>query len=64
MKCDCSTYFFLYSAILIYQGMGISKYFRESLELQDKESRLYFIMFAKQIRKLLLFTAKDITVLQ
>ena len=32
--------FFLNSANLICRGTGISKYFRESLGLQDNESRL------------------------
>ena len=34
--------FFLSSGNLICRGTGISKYFRESLELRD-ESRLYFV---------------------
>ena len=33
--------FFLNSANLIYRGTDISKYFRESLEIRDNESRLY-----------------------
>ena len=41
VKCGCSIYFFLDSAILICRGTDISKYFRESLEIRDNESRLY-----------------------
>ena len=35
--------FFLNSANLICQDTDISKYFRESLGLRDKESRLYYM---------------------
>ena len=41
VKCGCSSYFFLNSANLICRGMDISKYFRESIEIRDNESRLY-----------------------
>ena len=41
VKCGCSIYFFLNSAILICRGTDISKYFRESLGIRDNESQLY-----------------------
>ena len=41
VKCDCSIYFFLNSAILIWRGMAFSKYFRESIGIRDNKSRLY-----------------------
>ena len=37
VKCDCSVYFFLNSANLICQGMDISMYFRDSLEIGDNK---------------------------
>ena len=37
--------FFLNSTNLICQGMDISQYFRESLELRDNESRLYLVFW-------------------
>ena len=40
VKCGCSIYFFLKSANLICRSTDISKYFRESLETLDNESRL------------------------
>ena len=42
VKCGCSIYFFLKSAILIFQSTDISKYFRESLGIRDNESHLYY----------------------
>ena len=42
VKCDCSNYVFLTSANLICRDTDISKYFRESLGIRDKESRLYW----------------------
>ena len=42
VKSGCSIYYFLRSANLICQCTDISKYFRESLGLRDKESRLKF----------------------
>ena len=39
-KCGCSNYVFLNSANLLCRGTDISKYFRESLEIRDNESRL------------------------
>ena len=41
VKSDCSNYFFLNSENLICRGTDISKCFRESLGIQDNESRLY-----------------------
>ena len=41
MKCGCSIYFFLNSANQICRSTVISKYFRESIELRDNESRLH-----------------------
>ena len=41
VKCGCSNYFFLNSANLLCRGTDILKYFRESLGIRDKESRLY-----------------------
>ena len=38
VKCGCSIYFFLNSAILICRGTDISKHFRESLRIRDNES--------------------------
>ena len=43
VKCGCSIYFFLNSAILICRGTDISKHFRESFGIRDNESRLYLI---------------------
>ena len=42
VKCGCSNYVFLTSANLICRDTDISKYFRESLGIRDKESRLYW----------------------
>ena len=41
VKCGCSIYFFLNSAILICRGTDISKYLRKSLGIRDNESGLY-----------------------
>ena len=41
VKSDCLIYFILSSANLMCRGTDISNYFRESLGLQDNESRLY-----------------------
>ena len=41
LKCGCSIYFILNSAILICRGTNISKYFRESPGIRDNESWLY-----------------------
>ena len=41
IKCGCSIYFFLKSANLICRSTDIWRYFRESLGIRDKESRLY-----------------------
>ena len=41
VKCGCANYFFLNSENLICRGTGISKYFRESFGIRDKESPLY-----------------------
>ena len=43
VKSGCSNYCFLNSANLICRGTDISKYFRESLGIQDNESRLYLV---------------------
>ena len=40
VKCASSIYIFLNFAYLIFQGMGISKYLKESIELRGNESRL------------------------
>ena len=47
VKCGCANYFFLNSAILIYRGTDISKYFRESLGIRDNESRLFLGIFKR-----------------
>ena len=46
VKCGCSNYFYLNSANLIYRGMAISTYFRESIGIRDNESRLYVFCLA------------------
>ena len=43
VKCGWLNYFFLNSANLLCWGTDISKYFRESLGIQENESRLYSI---------------------
>ena len=43
VKCGGSNYFFLNSENLICRGTDILKCFRESLGLQDNESRLYIL---------------------
>ena len=48
VKCGCSNYFFLDSANLIYRGMDILKYFRESLGIQDNEYQQY--LFAYRVK--------------
>ena len=44
VKCGCLNYFFLNSANLICRGTDISNYFRESLGIRNKESRLYYYL--------------------
>ena len=41
VKCGCSNYFVLNSAILICRGTDVSKYSRAPLGIRDNESRLY-----------------------
>ena len=45
VKCGCSNYFYLNSAIRICRGTDISKYLRESIGIRDNESRLYFCLY-------------------
>ena len=51
VKCGCSIYFLLNSAILICRGTDMSKYFRESLGIRDNESQLYFLKWIHLSRK-------------
>ena len=44
VKCGWSVYFFLNSANLTCRGTDISKYFSESLGLQDNESQLHILV--------------------
>ena len=59
VKSGCSFYFLLNSANLICRGTDISKYFRESLGLQDNESQLYMLPYIRCRSCMLLINRKE-----
>ena len=60
VKCDCSIYCFLTLSTLICRSMDISKYFSESLGIQDNESRLYNVAIPAYLTEALLMSTHNI----